>query len=82
MVPSAFIGTRRGPMQPMCSQTEAEPGPPLNENVSGRELRFSTPSRVYAMKKMRASVSPSRFLIGIMPVVAVYLSSFPPTVIE
>ena len=29
MLPSGSITTRRGPAAPMCSQTEAEPGPPL-----------------------------------------------------
>jgi hypothetical protein len=28
--------TRRGPNSPRCSQTELEPGPPLNANVTGR----------------------------------------------
>ena len=36
MPPSGSIFTRRGPIAPMCSQIEAEPGPPLNENISGR----------------------------------------------
>ena len=36
MPPSSSMRTRLGPMAPRCSQTEAEPGPPLNEKVSGR----------------------------------------------
>ena len=32
----ASIFTRRGPIAPRCSQIDAEPGPPLNENISGR----------------------------------------------
>ena len=35
-VPSSFIATRLGPSAPRCSQTDDEPGPPLNEIVSGR----------------------------------------------
>jgi hypothetical protein len=34
--PFAFIPTRFGPRAPMCSQMDAEPGPPLNANVSAR----------------------------------------------
>ena len=34
--PSARIFTRFGPSAPRCSHTDDEPGPPLNENISGR----------------------------------------------
>src|ERR1041385_1235007 len=34
--PSSSIFTRRGPSAPRCSQTDAEPGPPLKENIRGR----------------------------------------------
>ena len=40
------ISARLGLMMPMCSQSEAEPGPPLKKNVTGRVAAFS-PSRVY-----------------------------------
>ena len=30
------IATRFGPKAPMCSQSEPEPGPPLNRKVTGR----------------------------------------------
>ena len=36
MNPSGCNTTRRGPSAPMCSQIEAEPGPPLKAKVSGR----------------------------------------------
>ena len=35
MRPSSSIFTRLGPIAPRCSHTEEEPGPPLNENISG-----------------------------------------------
>src|SRR5580765_6992924 len=79
MAPSARIFTRFGPSAPRWSHTDAEPGPPLNENISGRAAGFATPSSVYAMKNTFASVSPVSLLSGSMPVVTVYLSGFPPT---
>ncbi len=33
---ASAVTTRRGPRAPMCSQTDEEPGPPLNANVIGR----------------------------------------------
>jgi hypothetical protein len=36
MEPSGNIFTRFGPNAPKCSQTDAEPGPPLKEMVNGR----------------------------------------------
>src|SRR2546430_701919 len=42
----------------MCSQTDDDPGPPLNVNVTGRRAG-STPSRVYATKKKLARGFPS-----------------------
>ncbi len=45
-------------MQPMCSHTDADPGPPLKENISGRLVISVTPSSVYATKNMFASISP------------------------
>ena len=33
--PSSCIFTIFGPNTPMCSHTDADPGPPLNENISG-----------------------------------------------
>src|SRR5581483_7864072 len=36
MKPSFCIFTRFGPIAPRCSHTDDDPGPPLNENVSGR----------------------------------------------
>ena len=44
--PSGFIFTRRGPSAPRCSQTEAEPGPPLKQKVTGRAAGFVRPTRV------------------------------------
>ena len=44
MPPSSSIFTRFGPRAPRWSQTEEEPGPPLNENMSGREAGSLTPS--------------------------------------
>ena len=79
IVGSAGAGTRRGPRAPMCSQSDAEPGPPLKLNRSGRDSVAFTSSRVWAMKKIRASTSPFASLIGIRPAVVVYLSSCPPT---
>src|SRR5271157_5231139 len=35
-LPSNSSITRLGPSNPICSQTDDEPGPPLNENVIGR----------------------------------------------
>ena len=37
--------TRRGPMTPMCSHSEAEPGPPLKQNRTGREAGSSVSAR-------------------------------------
>jgi hypothetical protein len=34
--PASPMTTRLGPSTPMCNQTLAEPGPPLNANVTGR----------------------------------------------
>src|SRR5450755_3345295 len=45
-VPSSFIFTRRGPSAPRCSQTDDDPGPPLKQNVIGREDLFVPPVRV------------------------------------
>lgn len=45
--PSISIFTRLGPIAPRCSHTDDDPGPPLNENVSGR--RAGGLSSVYAM---------------------------------
>src|SRR6476661_7823671 len=81
MAPSSIILTRLGPSAPRCSHTEADPGPPLNEKVSGRLETSPTPSAEYAMKKISASVSPCSFLSGSLPVVTVYLSTLPLTVI-
>ena len=36
MAPSSLSSTRRGPSNPKCSQTDDDPGPPLNEKASGR----------------------------------------------
>ena len=36
----------RGPMPPMCTQKDADPGPPLKQNVSGRRDVWLTPSSV------------------------------------
>ena len=36
MNPSGCSTTRRGPSAPMCNQIDADPGPPLKANVSGR----------------------------------------------
>jgi carboxypeptidase C (cathepsin A) len=36
-------------MMRIDSLSDAEPGPPLNENINGREAGFVVPSRVYAM---------------------------------
>ncbi len=39
----------RGPMPPMCTHIDAEPGPPLKQNVKGRLAVSATPSSVYAI---------------------------------
>ena len=39
---------RRGPIPPMCTHIDAEPGPPLKLNVTGR-LVAAAPSSVYAI---------------------------------
>ena len=46
VVTPSRTGARRGPSSPRCSQTDAEPGPPLNANVTGRSVRSSTLSSV------------------------------------
>jgi hypothetical protein len=38
----------------MWSQIDAEPGPPLKANVTGRSEALETPSRVYETKKTAA----------------------------
>ena len=40
--PTSGVTTRRGPMIPMCSQKEAEPGPPLYAKTRGRSRRGRT----------------------------------------
>ena len=47
MKPSGCSTTLLGPSAPMCSQIEADPGPPLKAKVSGR-LAASSPSSMYA----------------------------------
>jgi hypothetical protein len=37
---SFAVTTRLGPNAPMCSQTEADPGPPLKRKVIGRGSSF------------------------------------------
>jgi len=44
--PSGVRLARLGPMAPMCSQIEAEPGPPLKQYVTGRLDRSVTSSSV------------------------------------
>ncbi len=39
----------RGPIPPMCTHIDADPGPPLKQNVSGRCAASVAPSSVYAM---------------------------------
>ena len=77
MPPSGSMATRRGPSAPRCSQTDEEPGPPLKEKVRGRASGPLARSAAYAMKKMRASVSPSLFFRGRTPVVTEYLRTRP-----
>src|ERR1041385_3787477 len=67
--PSSSIFTRRGPSAPRCSQTDAEPGPPLKENIRGRRPPARGFSSVYAMKKMLASMTPFSSRGGIIPAV-------------
>ena len=43
------VVTRFGPMTPMWSQNDDEPGPPLYENMTGRRLLSATPVRTYAV---------------------------------
>src|SRR5579872_2259165 len=65
----------------MCSQTDDDPGPPLDAKVSGHFDLSVTSLRVYAMKKMLArGCSSSRFRTSV-PVVAVYGMLLPPMVI-
>ena len=57
MNPSGCITTRRGPSAPMCSQMDADPGPPLNANVSGRVARILTVQRVGHEKHFRFNLA-------------------------
>src|SRR3990167_1941042 len=84
--PSSVRRTRRGPSTPMCSHTDDEPGPPLNENVIGRLALSFTPSLIYATKNICArglsisaslSLSHISSLRTIVPVVTVYLIVLP-----
>ncbi len=43
-----------GPTSPKCSHTDAEPGPPLNTNVTGRSSGRATPSLTYDVVKKLA----------------------------
>ncbi|ATD91261.1 hypothetical protein NW94_21405 [Burkholderia mallei] len=51
-VGSAMFGasdlSRFGPHDPMCSQIDADPGPPFHKNVTGR-CSLGSASRVYAV---------------------------------
>jgi hypothetical protein len=47
MLPSFSSFGLRGPIAPICTHIDADPGPPLKQNVSGR-LAASAPSSVYA----------------------------------
>ena len=92
--PSSSNTTRRGPRTPRCSQTDDEPGPPLNENVSGRfeVLMFFQQLCAIAIlgigdkEDLRPRLLPLRFLLTIgvsslrtiVPAVTVYLISLPP----
>ena len=44
--PSAFIFTRRGPNVPRCNHNDADPGPPLKLNITGRGLVSGFSTRV------------------------------------
>src|SRR5437764_2376861 len=46
---ASVVTTRRGPNAPMCSQAEAEPGPPLKMKAIGRWLGSLASVRVYAV---------------------------------
>ena len=44
--PSSLRATILGPKVPRCTQSEAEPGPPLKLKVTGRAAGSFAPSRV------------------------------------
>ena len=46
MLPLGSSFGLRGPIAPMCTHTDAEPGPPLKQNASGRLPVSFTPSSV------------------------------------
>src|SRR5215470_5303345 len=50
VIPAFTVATRRGPNEPMCSQTEEEPGPPLYKKEKGRVLGSFRSLRVYAVE--------------------------------
>ena len=61
IVGSAGVAPAAGRSAPMCSQSDAEPGPPLKLNKSGRASVAFTSASVWAMKKIRASTSPFHY---------------------
>ena len=46
--------TRRGPIDPMWSQIEEDPGPPFQRKVTGRVPGSVTPSLTYEKEKIDA----------------------------
>src|SRR5579859_2205482 len=46
VMPAFTVATRRGPNEPMCNQSEDDPGPPLYKNEIGRVLGSFTSLRV------------------------------------
>src|SRR6185437_12176666 len=47
----AGTGTRLGPNPPTCVHSEADPGPPLKINITGRAFAFLALSAVYVKEK-------------------------------
>ena len=61
----------------MCSHRDADPGPPLNRNATGRVLLSETSLRTYATEYIKPIVSPASFLIDVVPAAAVYGIDWP-----
>src|SRR5687767_9246799 len=59
IVPSSLTATRFGPTAPRCSQTDDDPGPPLNTKHTGRGGAAS--SCRYAIVNTAACGCPSSF---------------------
>src|SRR5882724_12995811 len=58
VIPAFTVATLRGANEPMCSQSEEAPGPPLYKNETGRVLGSFTSLRVYAVEYTSATGAP------------------------